>query len=67
MLLTIAIVLLVLWGLGFATHVARGFIHLLLVIALDMSIMLFVHGRGMTTPITNVNYSELYEILGKYP
>ena len=47
MLFTIAIVLLLLWGLGLITSVtAGGLIHLLLVIALIMIIINLVNGRG---------------------
>ncbi|MEP6668631.1 MAG: lmo0937 family membrane protein [Chthoniobacter sp.] len=46
MLLIIAIVLLVLWGGGFAFRVAGGLIHLLLIIALVLFILQFVGGRG---------------------
>lgn len=46
MLLTIALVLLVLWGLGFATHIAGGIIHIILVIALVVFILHFVRGRA---------------------
>jgi len=46
MLLTIAIILLVLWALGFfAFHVAGGLIHLLLVIAVIVHKKNFVAGR----------------------
>jgi hypothetical protein len=46
MLLTIAIILLVLWALGFfAFHVAGGLIHLLLVIGIIVLIWNFVTGR----------------------
>ena len=46
MFLTIAIVLLVLWALGFfAFHVAGGLIHLLLVIGVIVLIWNFVAGR----------------------
>ena len=45
MLLIIAILLLVLWGGGFAVHVAGGLIHILLVIALIMFILHFVTGK----------------------
>jgi predicted membrane metal-binding protein len=46
MLLTIAIILLVLWALGFlAFEVAGGLIHLLLVIAVIVLIWNFVAGR----------------------
>ncbi len=44
MLLIIAIILLILWGGGFAFHVAGGLIHLLLVIALIVFILHFVRG-----------------------
>ena len=43
MLLTIGIILLVLWLLGFfAFHVATGFIHVVLIIALIMIVVHFV-------------------------
>ncbi len=46
MLFTIAIVLLVLWALGFfAFHVAGGLIHLLLVIALIVIVYRLITGR----------------------
>jgi hypothetical protein len=46
MLLTIAIILFVLWALGFfAFHVAGGLIHLLLVIGVIVLIWNFVAGR----------------------
>ena len=45
MLLTIALILLVLWALGFGFHVAGGFIHLLLVIALVVILWNFIAGR----------------------
>jgi len=48
MLLTIAIILLVLWALGFfAFHVAGGLIHLLLVIGIIVLIWNFVAGRRL--------------------
>jgi hypothetical protein len=47
MLLTLAIVILVLWALGFlAFHIASPLIHLLLVVALIVFIVNFVRGRG---------------------
>lgn len=47
MLLTFAIVLVVLWALGFvAFHVASGLIHLLLLLALISLVMHFVRGRS---------------------
>jgi len=46
MLLTIAIIIFVLWALGFLVfHVAGGLIHLLLVIGLIVLIVNFVRGR----------------------
>ena len=45
MILTIAIVLLVLWGLGLATHIVGGLIHIILVIAVIMFVLHFVRGR----------------------
>ena len=44
MLLTIAIILFVLWALGFAIHVGAGLIHIILVIALIMVVLHFVRG-----------------------
>jgi hypothetical protein len=45
MLYTIVVVLVVLWLLGFITHVAGGFIHLLLVVALIILIFNLISGR----------------------
>jgi len=46
MLLTIAIIILVLWALGFlALHIASPLIHLLLIFALISLIMNFVSGK----------------------
>ena len=46
MLLTIAIILLVLWALGFfAFHAAGGLIHILLVIGVIVLIWNFIAGR----------------------
>jgi uncharacterized membrane protein YtjA (UPF0391 family) len=46
MLMTLAIVLLVLWALGFvAFHVSSGLIHILLVVALVLFIVRLVQGR----------------------
>jgi hypothetical protein len=46
MLLTIAIILLILWALGFfAFHVAGGLIHILLIIGIIGLIWNFVAGR----------------------
>jgi hypothetical protein len=46
MLLTIALVLFVLWALGFfAFHVAGGLIHLVLVIAVIVIVIHLIQGR----------------------
>jgi hypothetical protein len=46
MLITIAIILLILWALGFfAFHVAGGLIHILLIIGIIVLIWNFVAGR----------------------
>jgi len=46
MLITLAVVLIILWALGFlAFHVTSGLIHLLLVIALIVVIARLVTGR----------------------
>lgn len=46
MLLTIAIILFVLWALGFlAFHITAGIIHLLLIIAVIVLIVYFVRRR----------------------
>jgi hypothetical protein len=46
MLWTIAVILLILWVLGFAMHVAGGLIHLLLVVALVIIVLrLFTGSR----------------------
>jgi hypothetical protein len=45
MLWTIAVILLVLWLLGFSMHVAGGLIHVLLVIALIVVVLQFLSGR----------------------
>jgi hypothetical protein len=46
MLWTIALILLILWALGFlAFHVAGGLIHILLVIAVIVFIVQLVQGR----------------------
>ena len=46
MLLIIAVILLVLWGLGLATHILGGIIHIVLVVALIMFVLHFVRGRA---------------------
>jgi Family of unknown function (DUF5670) len=46
MLLTIALILFVLWALGFfAFHVAGGLIHLLLVVAVIVIVVHLIQGR----------------------
>jgi uncharacterized membrane protein YtjA (UPF0391 family) len=45
MLWTVLVILLVLWLLGFIGHVAGGFIHLLLVLALIVFVINLVTGR----------------------
>jgi hypothetical protein len=45
MLWTIAVILVVLWLLGFAFHVGGGIIHLLLVIALVVGLYQLFTGR----------------------
>ena len=45
MLWTILVILLVLWLLGFTTHVGGGLIHLLLVIALVVFLINIISGR----------------------
>ena len=49
MLLTLAVVLAVVWALGwFAFHVAGGLIHLLLIVGLISLVVHFVRGRRAT-------------------
>ncbi len=45
MLWTIVAILLVLWVLGLATHVAGGLIHLLLVLAVIVVLLRLITGR----------------------
>jgi len=46
MLITLAVVLLILWALGFiAFHVTSGLIHILLVIALIVIVVRLIQGR----------------------
>lgn len=45
MLWTIAVILLVLWLLGFSLHVAGGLIHILLVIAVIAGLVQLFSGR----------------------
>jgi Family of unknown function (DUF5670) len=46
MLWTIFVILLVLWLLGFVGHVAGGFIHILLVVAVIVLVIRLVQGRA---------------------
>lgn len=46
MLLTIGIVLVALWLLGFVMHIAGGLIHIVLVIALIVFVLHFLRGRS---------------------
>jgi uncharacterized protein DUF5670 len=46
MLWTIAIILLILWLLGFSFHVADGLIHIVLVIAVIVIVIRLVTGRA---------------------
>ena len=46
MLWTVAVVILILWLLGFSLDVAGGLIHLLLVIALIVIVVQFLRGRS---------------------
>ncbi len=45
MLWTIAIILLVLWALGFSLHIAGGLIHILIVVAVIVVIFQLITGR----------------------
>jgi len=50
MLYTIAVVLLVLWALGFATsYTLGGFIHILLIAAVVMVLVRLIQGRRILT------------------
>ena len=51
MLLTIALIIIALWILGFAIHIGGGLIHLLLIIGLIMLIAHFLRGRGSRTTV----------------
>ena len=46
MLWTIAVIILILWLLGFSLDIAGGLIHLLLVIALVVIVVQFLRGRS---------------------
>lgn len=43
---TIAVILIVLWLLGFALHIAGGLIHILLLIAIIVIVYNFITSRG---------------------
>lgn len=45
MLWTIAVILLILWLLGFSLHIAGGLIHILLVIAIVVGLIQLFTGR----------------------
>ena len=45
MLWTIAVILLILWALGFGLHIGAGLIHLLLVVALIVVVIQVISGR----------------------
>ena len=45
MLYTIAVILLVLWLLGFAVHIGGGLIHILLVVAIVVFLFQLISGR----------------------
>lgn len=45
MLWTIAVILIVLWLLGFSLHIAGGLIHILLVIAIIVGLVQLFTGR----------------------
>ena len=45
MLWTICVILLILWLLGFLTHVGGGLIHILLVIAIVVVVVRLIQGR----------------------
>ena len=47
MLWTIAVILVVLWLLGFSLHIAGGLIHVLLVIAVVVVLVRLFTGRGV--------------------
>lgn len=45
MLWTVAVILLILWVLGFSLHIAGGLIHILLVIAIIVGLIQLFSGR----------------------
>ncbi len=46
MLWTIAVILIILWVLGFAFHIAGGLIHILLVVAIVVGLIKLFTGRS---------------------
>ena len=51
MILTVGLIILVLWLLGFAIHIGGGLIHILLVIGLILLVLHFVRGRGTRSDV----------------
>jgi hypothetical protein len=47
MLWTIAVILIILWVLGFAFHIAGGLIHILLVVAIVVGLIKLFTGRSV--------------------
>ena len=47
MLWTIVVILLILWLLGFAFHIAGGLIHIILVIAIIVGLIQLFRGRAV--------------------
>ena len=45
MLWTIAVILIILWVLGFSLHIAGGLIHILLIVALVVGLIQLFSGR----------------------
>jgi asparagine N-glycosylation enzyme membrane subunit Stt3 len=46
MLLTLAVILLILWLLGFSMHLLGGFIHILLILAIIFFLVRVIQGRN---------------------
>jgi hypothetical protein len=46
MLALIGLLLIIIWGIGLFAHIAGGFIHLLLVIAVIMFVLHLVRGKA---------------------
>jgi len=51
MLFTLAVILMALWLIGMATHIAGAFIHILILIAAIMLIAHFFGGRHKSTNV----------------